>query len=263
MPLLALLSAQLLTADPSVAIVISRRVDVKAEVAAKAMTAVEKALAAEQISHVMPSAETNRRLAQQGVKNTAGCEGDRVCLLGVMHVLEVDVLVAIDLGHVIDQYALRLSALDGSAVAPLAERAGLFPERQFASTLESEATQLARELRPRLVARPDPEPTSQAAPVVIVPPAPAAAPSTKGPSLGPVLLVGGGVSGLTSLALAIAGAAQKSSLDGSYHQGSSTFTRTEADALAGRANGLFTVSLLTLLLGAGLTALGAALLFGG
>ena len=172
-PMLALLVSSMLLAPPSIAVVVSRRVDVKADAIARVTGALEDALAAEGVAGVLGAGEAKRRMAEQGV-DSASCGDDRVCLLGVLHLLKVDVLVAVDLGHVVDQYALRVSAIDSEQGAPLAERGALVKARQLAAAVPDEARAFAKALKVALDARPArPQPVvEQPAPIVITTPAP-------------------------------------------------------------------------------------------
>ena len=257
--MLALLVSSLLAASPTVAVVVSRRVDVKPEVVTKVMSALEAALAAEKVPGVMGASEARRRLSEQGVDPASTCDNDRMCLLGQLHLLKVDVLIAVDLGHVVDQYALRFSALDSAQGAPLVERGALLKARQLVSALPDESRAFARELAALLAARTPPRPVERPPreqPLVTSPPPPSRAP-------GVIAFAAGGAAWAFSVASLVVGLGLKSQLEGSVMGDSSTLTRARADALAGGANAWLTVSLVTLLVGAAALALGAVLWFSG
>ncbi len=264
--LLALLASALVAAQPTVAIVVSRRVDVGAPVVAKVTSALEDALDAEQITGVVGAAEAKRRMAASGVQSAESCENDRVCLIGLLHLLKVDVVIAVDVGHVVDQYVLRISALDPSQPAPLAERATLVKLPKLGAVLPDEARAFARALKPALASLPlaaAPEPAAAvAAPPVIVVPAPAAAPPASARSLGTgAVFALAGASGLTSLAAVIAGSVLKGQLYGSYSPSrpQSSLSLDRAQSLANQANTAFTVSLVAVLLAGVALAAGLAL----
>lgn len=259
--MLALLISSLVAAAPTVAVVVSRRVDVKADVVAKVTSALEEALAAEKVSGVVDAAEARRRLSDQGVDPASTCDNDRLCLLGQLHLLKVDVLVAVDLGHVVDQYALRFSALDSAQGAPLVERGALVKARQLNATLPEEARTFAHELAALLSARApqglEPPPPVTTEPQLVSPP-----PRTA-PAPGIVAFGVGGASWVLSFASLLVGLSIKSQLEGSVMGGGSMLTRAQADGLADNANAWLTGSLVSLLAGAAALALGAVLWFSG
>lgn len=261
--MLALVISSLVAASPTLAVVVSRRVDVKPDVVAKVTSALEDALAAQKLSSVMGAAEARRRLSEQGVDPASTCDNDRMCLLGQLHLLKVDVLVAVDLGHVVDQYALRFSALDSAQGTPLVERGALVKARQLSSAIPDEAGAFARELAAVLEARaprqqvapsPAPEPLIDSPPL-------AQQRSSRAPAI--VAFATSGAAWLFSFASLVAGLSMKSQLDGSVRAGGSMLTRPQADALAGGANAWLTASLVSLLVGAAALALGAVLWFSG
>lgn len=259
-PVLALLVTSYLAAAPTVAVVVARRVDVKADVVAKVTSALEAALAAEKLPSVLGAAEARRRLADQGVDPASTCDNDRMCLLGQLHLLKVDVLIAVDLGHVVDQYALRFTALDSALGAPLAERGALLKSRQLGSALPEETRAFARELAAVLAARTPSQQPVEAPPLFTSRPA-VEQRSPRAPVI--IAFAAGGAAWVFSFASLMAGLSMRAQLDGSVMAGSSTLTRAQADALAGNANGWLTGSLVSLLVGAAALALGAVLWFSG
>jgi len=261
--LLALLAPSLLAAQPSLAVVVSRRVEVSPQIAAKVTSALEEALAAEEVTGVVAAAEAKKRLAASGVQTSEACEADRVCLLGLLHVLKVDLLVAVDVGKVVDQYVLRVSAIDSAHAEPVAERATLVKLSKLGAVLPEETRAFARSLKQALASvpvAPEPAPAATPPPVIVVPAAAASPVSARNTGLAVAIAVAG-AGGLTSLAAVIAGSVLKGQLYGSYspNRPQSSLTLDQAQSLASQANGAFTVSLVSVLVAAFAVAAGVTL----
>ncbi|MBL8954315.1 MAG: hypothetical protein JNK82_26290 [Myxococcaceae bacterium] len=257
----------LLAADPTVAIVVSRRVDVGAPVVAKVTAALEDALAAEQVNNVVGAAEAKKRMAASGVESSESCGNDRVCLIGLLHLLNVDVLVAVDVGRVVDQYVLRLSAIVPELPTPIAERATLVKLPKLGAVLAAETRTFARELKgtftvvtPEPARAPNPASAPPPPPLIVVPAAQERPLPVRSIGLGATFAIAG-VGALTALAAVIAGTVLKGQLDASYSpdRSSSSLSRTRAQSLANDSNGAFTVSLVSLVIAAASAAAGAGL----
>jgi hypothetical protein len=211
----------------------------------------------------MPAEAATAALAAAGVKDSATCEGRRACLAGLGRQLGLRAVVGVDVGRVLDQYAVTLEAVEVATETRLARRSFLVKVSAWPNGALPELETFATEYKAALAARPPPADAPTVAKLDPPPPPPPPlvleAPEPKRwPRI--TLLVAAGAGTAASIGLAAAGFAERDVLKAAERDSpwgpASTLTRAQADALAARSNALLTASLICAITSAVLAAAG-------
>jgi len=149
------------------------------------------------------------------------CQADRNCLASLGRRLQASVVVTLDVGLVLDEYALRIEAIDSRTGTLLGAHPTSGAWAAVAARLASELGPMAYSITTHLehdspapvaAAQPEPRPAPVPAPAPALAEAPPPAPRTR---LAPVVLgAGAGAAAIATVVLAVMGLSHKGTVDG-------------------------------------------------
>ena len=255
--------------NPELAVVVTRRSGMSVSQAEAVGDVVVEFLKKEGLTVLMGPKDGAKQLAVLGVKDSADCDGKRPCVAGLGRVLRAAVVVGVEVAELEGSLAVNLEAVETDRADRLAQKDALVAMKTYSADLEPTLSAFAAALREGVVAattiRPFDAPgTSSDAPKQVnLEPQPSQGvplPTVAGRGPGAGVWVTGGAA-VAAAAVAITflaiGLSAKGELDGALRPASDPpvyeLTQPQAEALAGRANTAFSVSLGT---GLGAVALG-------
>jgi hypothetical protein len=226
-------------------IVLARQVQTTPERAADVIDRIHGAVTALRVP-VRPPAETRARLKSLEL-NPESCAARRPCLAKLLERLGGSLLITVDVGHIADEMAVGLEALNAEGQA-VAERRFTLKTAGYPAGFENEVSAFADALKPFASMAPVDAPLAQANPLT-PPPPPPSVPAGLTPHTVAALTAGGVAVGTaaTSVIFAILGANANTQLSAARFNTSagtaSHLTQPQAQALATAANTDFSLSL--------------------
>lgn len=261
----ALLQASTPSAPPpAVAVVVSRRVAVSKELADAVARQVVDALTGAGMPGVMAFDDAQKKLAAAGVADPSTCQAKRACLAKLATALQAQVIVGVDVGAVQDDTAVSVEAVGAADGLRLAQRSFLAPTEALQSAAQAELALFAAAAQTALPAkapvRDVPPADGRAQTLAVAPPPPSDPGGIKAaaerPSRTASYAAGTGAIAAAGAAIAfgLLGRAEQRRLP-TTAQTSAAMRRSEANAIAARANTDYTVALSAAIASAALTSL--------
>jgi hypothetical protein len=254
----ALFAVQLLAAAPApgAAVLVSRRTATSAADAAQKAARIGEVLASLKVALAASPGTSAERLAALE-EDPARCEGDRSCLASLGRRLQAAVVVTVDLSLVLDEYALRIEAIDSQHGTLLGTHKTSGAWAVINSRLENELRPMAYSIATQLRSAEAMTALKPAPPSPEEPPRPAvtAPVETRPASRLPLVLgIGAAASAVGAAVLLGVGLGHKGTLDRLASEGPPfALTRAEAEQTMRSAN-----LELTLAIGFGVLALALA-----